>query len=48
VNEAAILDALVKIVAHYARSRLDDEHFGDFVIRAGYVPEVTQGRHFND
>ena len=48
VNEAAILEALEKIVAHYARSRLDDEHFGDFAIRAGYVPEVTEGRRFND
>jgi sulfite reductase (NADPH) hemoprotein beta-component len=48
VNEAAILDALDKIVAHYARSRLEDEHFGDFAIRAGYVPQVTEGRHFND
>jgi sulfite reductase (NADPH) hemoprotein beta-component len=48
VNEAAILDALDKIVAHYARERLDDEHFGDFAIRAGYVPQVTEGRHFND
>ncbi|MPZ44464.1 MAG: NADPH-dependent assimilatory sulfite reductase hemoprotein subunit [Betaproteobacteria bacterium] len=48
VNEAAILDALGKIVAHYARERRGDEHFGDFVIRTGYVPEVTEGRRFND
>jgi sulfite reductase (NADPH) hemoprotein beta-component len=48
VNEAAILDALDRIIAHYARGRLDHEHFGDFVIRAGYVPEVTEGRRFND
>ncbi|MGH8636092.1 MAG: NADPH-dependent assimilatory sulfite reductase hemoprotein subunit [Burkholderiales bacterium] len=48
VNEAAILDTLDKVIAHYARERLDDEHFGDFVIRAGYVPEVTEGRRFND
>jgi sulfite reductase (NADPH) hemoprotein beta-component len=48
VNEAAILDALDKVIAHYARERLDHEHFGDFAIRAGYVPEVTEGRRSND
>ena len=48
VNEAAILGALDKLLAHYARDRLDDEHFGDFVIRTGYVPQVTEGRRFND
>jgi sulfite reductase (NADPH) hemoprotein beta-component len=48
VNEATILDALDAIIAHYARDRLDAEHFGDFVIRTGYVPPVTQGRRFND
>jgi hypothetical protein len=24
------------------------ERFGDFAIRAGYVVEVREGRHFND
>jgi sulfite reductase (NADPH) hemoprotein beta-component len=48
VNEAAILEALGKIIAHYAHERRDDERFGDFVIRAGYVAEVTEGRRFND
>jgi sulfite reductase (NADPH) hemoprotein beta-component len=48
VNEAAILGALDKLLAHYARDGRDDEHFGDFVIRTGYVPQVTEGRRFND
>ena len=48
VNEAAILGALDKLLAHYARDRRDDERFGDFVIRTGYVPQVTEGRRFND
>jgi sulfite reductase (NADPH) hemoprotein beta-component len=48
VNETAILGALDKLLAHYARDRLDDEHFGDFTIRTGYVPQVTEGRRFND
>jgi sulfite reductase (NADPH) hemoprotein beta-component len=48
VGEAEILAALDKIIAHYAAERTADERFGDFVIRAGYVPEVKEGRHFND
>ena len=48
VGEQAILDALEPIIARYARERQPGERFGDFVIRAGYVPEVTEGRHFND
>jgi sulfite reductase (NADPH) hemoprotein beta-component len=48
VAEAEILAALEKIIAHYAAERVTGEHFGDFTIRAGYVPEVKEGRHFND
>ena len=48
IGEAAILSALDKVLGHYARERKQGEHFGDFAIRAGYVPEVTEGRHFND
>ncbi|TXH32841.1 MAG: NADPH-dependent assimilatory sulfite reductase hemoprotein subunit [Rhodospirillaceae bacterium] len=47
-GEAEILAALDKIIGHYATERTADEHFGDFVIRAGYVPEVKEGRYFND
>jgi len=48
VGEGAILSALDKVLGHYARERKQGEHFGDFAIRAGYVAEVTEGRHFND
>jgi sulfite reductase (NADPH) hemoprotein beta-component len=48
VGEAAILAALDKVLGHYARDRKAGEHFGDFAIRAGYVAEVKEGRHFND
>jgi sulfite reductase (NADPH) hemoprotein beta-component len=48
VGETAILQALDKTLGHYARDRESDERFGDFAIRAGYVPEVHEGRHFND
>ncbi|MDY0884794.1 assimilatory sulfite reductase (NADPH) hemoprotein subunit [Dongia soli] len=48
VGEGEILAALEKIIAHYAAERAAGEHFGDFAIRAGYVPEVREGRHFNN
>ena len=48
VGEPAILEALDKVLGHYARARRPREHFGDFAIRAGYVAKVTEGRHFND
>jgi len=48
VGEAAILDLLGKVIGQFAKDRLTDERFGDFCIRAGFVAEVTEGRHFND
>jgi sulfite reductase (NADPH) hemoprotein beta-component len=48
VREAAILDFLGEVIGRYAQERLDDERFGDFAIRAGYVAEVREGRAFND
>lgn len=48
VGEPAILSTLDGIFADYAKRRLADEHFGDFVIRIGLVPEVKEGRTFND
>ncbi|MFC3073294.1 NADPH-dependent assimilatory sulfite reductase hemoprotein subunit [Shinella pollutisoli] len=48
VAEPAILDLLGRVIGHFARERLEGEHFGDFAIRAGYVAAVTEGRHFND
>lgn len=35
------------IVERYAKEREDGEHFGDFVIRAGYVAATTQGNDFH-
>lgn len=48
VGEPAILEALGKVIEHFARERKEGEHFGDFAIRAGYVAEVKEGRYFND
>ena len=47
VGEAAILLRLDEVIGHFARDKCPDEHFGDFAIRAGYVPEVKAGRDFN-
>jgi len=48
VGEQAILDCLDSALGRYARERAPGEHFGDFAIRAGLVPEVLEGRRFND
>ncbi|MCG8434907.1 MAG: assimilatory sulfite reductase (NADPH) hemoprotein subunit [Gammaproteobacteria bacterium] len=48
IGEQEILSSLDQLFAHYARARRDTERFGDFVIRAGYVEAVTQGRQFHE
>ncbi len=48
VGEKNILEYLEKVIGHFAKDRLEKEHFGDFAIRAGYAPEVKEGRYFND
>ncbi|NLD67622.1 MAG: assimilatory sulfite reductase (NADPH) hemoprotein subunit [Limnobacter sp.] len=47
VGEERILAELDAIFTRYASERSEDERFGDFVIRAGYVREVSSGRDFN-
>ncbi|MDR6551198.1 assimilatory sulfite reductase (NADPH) hemoprotein subunit [Paenibacillus qinlingensis] len=47
IGESEILDSLQTIIPHYAKERQSDEHFGDFVIRAGYVKEVRSGQDFH-
>jgi sulfite reductase (NADPH) hemoprotein beta-component len=47
IGEAEILESLRPIVNQYAKERHDGEHFGDFVIRAGYVKEVRSGQDFH-
>ncbi|TMV49085.1 assimilatory sulfite reductase (NADPH) hemoprotein subunit [Paenibacillus mesophilus] len=47
IGEAEILESLKPIVGHYAKDRREGEHFGDFVIRAGYVKEVRSGQDFH-
>ena len=48
VGESVILEVLADTLGRYARDREPGEHFGDFMIRAGIVRPVTEGRFFND
>ena len=48
VGEQEILEVLAPMFRTYAAERRAGEHFGDFVIRAGYVREVQNGRAFNE
>jgi len=47
IGESEILDSLSPIIKHYAADRRTGEHFGDFVIRSGYVKEVRSGLDFH-
>ncbi|AZS15705.1 assimilatory sulfite reductase (NADPH) hemoprotein subunit [Paenibacillus lutimineralis] len=47
IGEAEILDSLSPIIKHFAADRRTGEHFGDFVIRSGYVKEVRSGLDFH-
>ncbi len=48
ITEEDILRELTPIIQHYAQDRQPGEHFGQFVIRAGYIKAVTQGSAFHD
>ena len=48
IGEEEIVGTLAPILHHYAGDRLPGEHFGDFVIRTGYVTATRQGRDFHD
>ncbi|CEI81443.1 Sulfite reductase [NADPH] hemoprotein beta-component [Oceanobacillus oncorhynchi] len=48
IGEKEILETLQPIIRHYAKERLDGEHFGDFVVRKEYVKAVTSGVNFHD
>ena len=48
VGEEEILKELGVILPRYAKERQEDEHFGDFVIRAGIIKATTDGTNFHD
>ena len=47
IGEEEILATLKPIFFQFAKERQENEHFGDFVIRAGYVAPVTSGLNFH-
>ena len=47
IGEEEILATLKPIFQRYARERQPGEHFGDFVVRAGYVRAVSGGPDFH-
>lgn len=47
IGEERILNELNGMITHFAKERQGEEHFGDFVIRAGYVRKVTSGKDFS-
>ncbi|MFG6150069.1 assimilatory sulfite reductase (NADPH) hemoprotein subunit [Halobacillus sp. B23F22_1] len=47
IGEEEILQELNPILHNYAKERTENEHFGDYVIRAGYVNAVHSGVEFH-
>ncbi|SDP69820.1 assimilatory sulfite reductase (NADPH) hemoprotein subunit [Halobacillus aidingensis] len=47
IGEREILEELRPLLVHYAKQREDNERFGDFVIRKGYIQPVTSGQDFH-
>jgi len=47
IKEDEILEIMRPLIKRYAKERNDGEHFGDFVIRKGYVNETTHGTNFH-
>ncbi len=43
-----IIAALDPVLAHFASERLPGERFGDYVVRAGFVPAVAAGREVRE
>jgi len=48
LDESEILVELEVLLADYAKNRITDEKFGDYVIRAEYVKETFEGLDFHD
>lgn len=47
VDADDIKSLLEPILIHYAKERIQGEHFGDFVIRQNYVAATVQGKDFH-
>ncbi len=46
-DENEILTALTPLLQQFAIGRQDSEHFGDFLVRSGVVPEIIEGRQIH-
>ncbi len=46
IQEEEILKELQTVIKDFAENRLENEHFGDFTIRQGYVTEIKEGKEF--
>ncbi|APH04880.1 assimilatory sulfite reductase (NADPH) hemoprotein subunit [Bacillus weihaiensis] len=47
IGEEEILKELGEIIPRYAKEREENEHFGDFVVRAGIINATTDGTNFH-
>ncbi|WP_078392486.1 assimilatory sulfite reductase (NADPH) hemoprotein subunit [Shouchella patagoniensis] len=47
IGEAEILETLEPLIFNYAKEREDGEHFGDYVIRAGFITKTESGLDFH-
>lgn len=48
IHEEEILEIMKSMLKRYAIEREHSEHFGDWVIRAGYIKPTTEGKEFHD
>lgn len=48
IQEGEILDIMKPMLKRYAMERDTGEHFGDWVIRAGYIKPTSEGKTFHD
>ena len=48
VTEDQIIDILTPILENYSKNRFNEEHFGDFVIRNGYIKATIDGKNFHE
>jgi len=48
LSEEEIIEALTPILEDFSKNRDQNEHFGNFVIRRGYVKAVTEGNKFHE
>lgn len=47
IQEEEILEIMKPMLKRYAMAREQGEHFGDWVIRAGYIKPTTEGKTFH-